>query len=538
MISVIVYGRNDSYGYNLHKRVALSLNNLASLLSEATDEILFVDYGTPRGFPTLPEAIADTLTDAVWRKLKIFRFSEAQHNSLGIRTHLKVLEPHARNIALRRSLPTNRWVLSTNTDMIFVPLNDKSLTENVADLEDGHYGLPRFELPEGLWESLNRYNPEETISQVARWGEDYSLNSVALSWEPHRFDAPGDFQLMLREDLWRVDGFDERMTLGWHVDSNISRRLSFLRGPVKDLSSRLLGYHCDHTRQETPMHKAGAPQNSTLKFIDLVAQPGLRFQRESWGAPKETIAGFSLEASTSSRLIEALPKSISKHPELDRPRRYNASGFDNDPPPNQTVLTFLLDLFISEPIPPSISWIGFNAISAGELQGCLLNAAGVATFTGFWNPTFLGKQDFEPIMTSDYIILDFRPLEDCDSDVNARNHEEQRRVMMSTLRKLWSQHRGRTKNNYAPKVVGIDVVNTSVDSEFHTFVTAAKTPYVVGFRHGYLVSARDIGISRILRQNVSRFKSRIRRRFFGDDNVASAVARITGLKFARKILNP
>ena len=42
MISVILYGRNDNYGYNLHKRAALSLNCIAELLSEG-DEILFVD---------------------------------------------------------------------------------------------------------------------------------------------------------------------------------------------------------------------------------------------------------------------------------------------------------------------------------------------------------------------------------------------------------------------------------------------------------------------------------------------------------------
>ena len=30
MISVVVYGRNDDYGYNLHKRAAISLNCIAA----------------------------------------------------------------------------------------------------------------------------------------------------------------------------------------------------------------------------------------------------------------------------------------------------------------------------------------------------------------------------------------------------------------------------------------------------------------------------------------------------------------------------
>ncbi len=62
MISVILYGRNDSYGYNLHKRGAISLNCLAAQLSDPDDEILFVDCNTPNDLPTFVEAIYDTLT--------------------------------------------------------------------------------------------------------------------------------------------------------------------------------------------------------------------------------------------------------------------------------------------------------------------------------------------------------------------------------------------------------------------------------------------------------------------------------------------
>ena len=62
MISVVLYGRNDNYGYNLHKRAALSLNCMAEVLTDPSDEILFVDYNTPDDFPTFPEAIQDTLT--------------------------------------------------------------------------------------------------------------------------------------------------------------------------------------------------------------------------------------------------------------------------------------------------------------------------------------------------------------------------------------------------------------------------------------------------------------------------------------------
>ena len=70
MISLILYGRNDSYGYNLHKRAAISLNCMAEVLDAPGDEILFVDYNTPDDFPTFPEAIQDTLTERAKRLLR------------------------------------------------------------------------------------------------------------------------------------------------------------------------------------------------------------------------------------------------------------------------------------------------------------------------------------------------------------------------------------------------------------------------------------------------------------------------------------
>src|ERR1700733_12485338 len=118
MISVVIYGRNDNYGYNLHKRAAISFNCIAEVLTDPTDEILFVDYNTPDDFPTFPEAIQDTLTERAKRLLRILRVRPHQHERFRSRTHLLALEPIARNVALRRSNPANRWVLSTNTDMV------------------------------------------------------------------------------------------------------------------------------------------------------------------------------------------------------------------------------------------------------------------------------------------------------------------------------------------------------------------------------------------------------------------------------------
>lgn len=164
MISIVLYGRNDNYGYNLHKRAALSLNCMAEVLTDPDDEIVFVDYNTEDDFPTFPEAIQDTLTEKAQRLLRILRVRPAIHARWRNSTHLFTLEPLARNVAVRRSNARNRFILSTNTDMIFVPRRGLSLTDLVRDLPYGYYGLPRFEIPETLW----RASTERTRAASSR----------------------------------------------------------------------------------------------------------------------------------------------------------------------------------------------------------------------------------------------------------------------------------------------------------------------------------------------------------------------------------
>src|SRR5260370_1087230 len=154
MFSVILYGRNDSHGYNLHKRAAISFNALAEVMSDPDDEILFVDYNTPDDHPTFPEAIDDTLTDKAKKVMRILRVRPDQHAHLRSKTHLVALEAQSRNVALRRSNPRNRWILYTNTDILLVPPHPKkSLSNTLPPLPAASHPLPPLQTPEMLWEA-------------------------------------------------------------------------------------------------------------------------------------------------------------------------------------------------------------------------------------------------------------------------------------------------------------------------------------------------------------------------------------------------
>jgi hypothetical protein len=298
MFSVILYGRNDSHGYNLHKRAAISFNAIAEVMSDPDDEILFVDYNSPDDHPTFPEAIGDTLTEKAKKVLRVFRVRPVLHNHLKSRTHLVALEAQSRNVALRRSNPRNRWILYTNTDMLLVPRDARqSVSDIMAALPDGFYQSPRFELPEMLWESaFDRRDPAGNLAKLREWAPQFHLNQVVHNFWPMRYDALGDFQACLREDMFAIQGFDESMLLGWHCDSNLAARLTLYRGTPDTLSDKIFAYHCDHTRVAASNNKGRRTKmNNQDKFIWDVTTPFLPDQSDDWGWPNEDIEEIRLD---------------------------------------------------------------------------------------------------------------------------------------------------------------------------------------------------------------------------------------------------
>jgi hypothetical protein len=312
MISVILYGRNDAHGYNLPKRAAISLNCIAEVLSDADDEILFVDYNTPDDLPTYIEAVYDTLTPAAKSRLRVFR---ARPHQIPIvkQSHLSALDPQSRNIAIRRSNPRNRWLLFTNSDMIFLPREGVAdLTAAVRDLPDGLYILPRFELPEPLWETFPRSEPTAILEMCRHLGPALHVDEITLALPANRFDQPGDFQLAPRQAMWAIHGFEERMIHGWHHDSNVCKRLYLYYGNrTESLAHRLKGYHCDHVRVASPIHWVGRKmENDLQQYVFGVTDPIAHHQADSWGAPDELFEEIDFADSPAARYIGALERTL------------------------------------------------------------------------------------------------------------------------------------------------------------------------------------------------------------------------------------
>jgi hypothetical protein len=360
MISVILYGRNDSYGYNLHKRAALSINCISQVLTDEEDELLFVDYNSPDDYPTFPEAIQDTLTDVAKKRLRILRVRPWMHERFRNKSHLIALEPIARNVAVRRSNPSNRWILSTNTDMIFVPHQGQSLSRFTEGLPRGLYHLPRFEIPESFWETFNRLEPVETIDSIRSWARIAHMNEVVEAAEFIRFDGPGDFQLMERDDLFKIHAFHEGMLLGWHVDSNIAKRFHLLYGETKDLIDNVFGYHCDHTRQVTPAHRKDSVSNDIKTFVDDVDTPFVPEQADSWGLADVEVEEVRLNHGRDRAYMAGISASIHTPQLLPTYSAYVRDTYNKVTYSASHVLPFLADIFVNAPPRTSIGWVGSN----------------------------------------------------------------------------------------------------------------------------------------------------------------------------------
>lgn len=506
MISIILYGRNDSYGYNLHKRAAISLNCMTEVLTDPQDEIIFVDYNTPDDFPTFPEAIQDTLTQKAKSLLRILRVRPKQHERFRKQTHLECLEPIARNVGIRRSNPSNRWILSTNTDMVFVPRQTSSLSEIAAELSDAYYHLPRFEVPETLWESADRMDARGTIEAFARWGRDLHLNEIVYtSHADVRYDGPGDFQLILRSDLVRMNGFHEGMLLGWHVDSNIARRLSLLPRSLGDIVDQLYGYHCDHTRQVTAAHRPHSAQNDQKIFFEKVTRAAVPGQATSWGLAGETVEELSVNA-TSKSYTAALHDAITQALEQPTTTGYSPTSFNHLDYPTDHVLPFLADSLASYPRTTKLGWIGSK-------RSLLARFARIWHQMGFSEPiiVFAQAQCLGPDLP-DHCV--WAAWEDVCSRASAFVFDwgkpdnggslsgwsfERDPIIQEVTRGFrravrYERHRLETGDAQPRRFIGINAICNAVEGVFNNNVGAALTPLSTHLRQGFVAPGPAQGL--------------------------------------------
>jgi len=471
MISAIVYGRNDSYSYELNRRTALGLNQLARQLDSARDEIVFVDYATDDDLPTHPEAIADTLTDRAISLIRVIRVRPAFHETQP-KDGPPVREAVCRNIALRRLSPAANWVLSTNPDCLLIAATGPALSKIAPALPPGYYGLPRFELPRFAWEALPRSDPDRAAGEVLTLAHALQLEERVSHYLPTvGYDAPGDFQLARAADLKALGGFDERMTQGWHVDSNMNARLALRYGALTDLNeaagSDLRLFHAEHARRASAKHGAGRAEDPFEVFVERVTDEIPAGQAETWDAPDEAFEEFPLADPPARRLLQGLVAGAAGAPSaayVYGPENHGVlpRGEDLD----DHLFAFLADHLAYAPPDAVIGWFGDDAGRAARFAG-RMQAAGLT------QPVHIATDitGIDAALPADLLIL----------DAGADPAPVAKAAFAAIIR---AEH-ARSKAGDAPRrVIGLNVPHGTFEAPFLTFIPAVMTPVATRIRFG------------------------------------------------------
>lgn len=463
MLSVILFGKNDNHGYNYPKRLAISLNSIAEMLTEDNDEIIFVDDGSPFDFPTVIEAVFDTLSQKALRRLKVFRTRD-RHST-------PPRESLSRNLGIRHSNPANHWILSTNIDMLFVPIDEKaSLSSLIKELSDGFYQLPRFELPENFWEChFDRKDPQKNFSFILEKRSCFSLETIVRRPSFLGFDNPGDFQLMPRKAIFEMSGFHEGMTSGWHVDANLAKRMSlYFKKAPQSLENQLRGYHCNHTRQMSHYHKQRSSENSWTTFVARVKTPYLSDQENQWGTV--LCEQISLQQKD---LFYPIPYQRSAHDFSLKRESFNTLTYRSE-----VIIPHLVDHFHHLPPDALIGYVGLNTTLSHYLERSfpLIKPSDYPSFESFCQASFL-------------IIFDFG-FEEKQSPItpSSPNYFSYRKKLKPTMDKFLKTIRNEKHKKEKKKLIGINVLFTDFQALFHRNLTLYKTTPFTGIAMGY---ARD-----------------------------------------------
>ena len=153
-------------------------------------------------------------------------------------------------------------------------------------------------------------DPAAIIRACNQLGAALHLNEVTLAHPYMRFDNPGDAQFLPRQTLFDIFGFDERLIHGWHVDSNMCKRLFHLYGVTGSLADRLKGY-CDHTRERTLAHRLDFRiESDPHEFVYNIDNPYASHQSHSWGLPEDAIEEIDFANGPPARFVSVVQRTL------------------------------------------------------------------------------------------------------------------------------------------------------------------------------------------------------------------------------------
>jgi hypothetical protein len=217
-ISSVCISRNDDYSDNLAKRMTLAL---ASHI-HAFDEVVYVDWNTDFGKPTMDDVIRERLVPIVGKnisKLRTIVVTAEQVRSMQLPSDAQdCCEVLARNVGIRRAL--GDYIVSTNCDIMYPVFNRNNLNPETL-IASPRFEIDSLEFVDRLYDSILS---ESDLLNIQRW---FVENQKQFRRQEQCHDAYsriiccGDCQVAHRNLWFDIRGFEESMVYRIGADSNV-----------------------------------------------------------------------------------------------------------------------------------------------------------------------------------------------------------------------------------------------------------------------------------------------------------------------------
>ena len=274
-LSIVVSSRNDNHGGDLNERTQNCIDSLSSQLEKykISSEIVIVDWNPPADKPFLYEIIKG--------KFRSIIVPSEIHHRYGQANLFPLYQMTAKNVGIRRA--KGEFILATNIDILFSDELIQKISERC--LEKGNiYRAYRYDTKPGV------KNVESAKKNLIRLNLSHSDELCT--------NACGDFQLMHRDDWFRLRGYYENDLFSIHIDSlleynavcNGCREMVFR--PPKVV------YHVEHTggwvpgiEQSKEYNRMNDEKIKKLSYDDFLKIVGFMerqsnpfyYNKENWG---------------------------------------------------------------------------------------------------------------------------------------------------------------------------------------------------------------------------------------------------------------
>ena len=333
-LSIVAVSRNDNHGGQLELRMQAFLDTLARQ-SEALSlpiEIILVEWNPPADRPRFRELLRFP-PDRSHATVRIIEVPETRHRHFAYAHSQALYQMIGKNVGIRRA--EGQFVLCTNVDIL---LSDElfSFLANAELDAEAIYRCDRHDAKQ-----LSRYDRAESrslleycVKNPSRYnrlrgtynldGEKVSVTYAdtcptdALPFPELHTNGCGDFQLMSRDQWFRLGGYAEFDCFSLHIDSVLQITAHFAGIREVQLQPPLVCYHLDHANGWTPEVERDGSLDANLKsrrlprldygsvvqLAQFMKERGGAFSlnQASWG-----LGGEALPEETLSRGIQPCP---------------------------------------------------------------------------------------------------------------------------------------------------------------------------------------------------------------------------------------